>query len=183
MLNLVFFSFFYSNVIYIILGLSALAIFILFFKNLKNQDKEDNEFNYFQNYKHQNLGNDINLKMQAYERLTILLERTDSFKILGMIDKKEKNIEKIELSILQTIFSEFEYNISQQVYVSDTLWNLIIASKNKNINLISSVKRSLKKNASGSDFFNALSLVLENQETTPSKIALSYLKKEVRSIL
>jgi hypothetical protein len=120
--------------------------------------------------------------MQAYERLAIFLERTDPIRLLSMIDKTEKNIEKIELNILQNILSEFEYNISQQVYVSDILWDLIITSKNKNISLISSVKNSLKKNAHGSDFFNALKLVLENQETTPSKIALSYLKKEVRSI-
>jgi len=41
------------------------------------------------------------------------------------------------------------------------------------------VKNSLKKNATGADFFNAFKLVLENQETTPSRIALSYLKKEI----
>ena len=50
------------------------------------------------------------------------------------------------------------------------------------MSLIYSVRSTLKKNANGDDFFNALKLVLENQETTPSRIALSYLKKEVRSI-
>ena len=66
--------------------------------------------------------------------------------------------------------------------VTDTLWNMILLSKNKTINLIHSVKNSLKKNSDGSDFFNALKLVLENNETTPSKITLAFLKKEVRSI-
>lgn len=180
MLSSVLFSFFYSYGIYIILGISVLAILILFIFRLKNQGENENEIVNFQ--EHKGRGVNINLKMQAYERLTIFLERTDPFRLLSMINKKEKNIEKIELYIIQTLLSEFEYNISQQVYISDVLWNLIVASKNKNISLISSVKNSLKKNANGADFFNALKLVLENQETTPSKVALVYLKKEVRSI-
>ena len=116
--------------------------------------------------------------MQAYERLTIFLERTDSFRLLAMIDKNEKNVEKIESNIIQTILTEFEYNISQQVYVSDKMWDLILMSKNKNISLISSIKKSLKNNANGTDFFNSFKLVLDNQETTPSKIALDFLKKK-----
>ena len=175
-------SFFSSYGVYIILGLSAVAIIILFFYRLKNQDEYEGEVVDSKGINFQKKGIGINLKMQAYERLTILLERTDAVRLLSMIDKKEKSIEKIESDILKIIFSEFDYNISQQVYVSDILWNLVIAAKNKNISLVSSVKNSLKKNANGSDFFSAFKLVLENQEITPSKIALNYLKKEVRSI-
>ena len=178
---LVFFSFFYSYGIYIILGISFLAIIVLFFLRLKNQDDDDGSVD-INHSKSTNKGIDINLKMQAYERLAILLERTDSNRLLSMIDQKEKNIDKIESNILKVILAEFEYNISQQVYVSDTLWNLIVASKNKNIILISSVKSSLKKNARGVDFFNSLKLVINNQDATPSEIALTYLKKEVRAI-
>jgi len=175
-------SFFSSYGAYIILGFCAVSIIILFVYRLKKQDKDEGEIIDSKdiNFKKQGIG--INLKMQAYERLTILLERTDSVRLLSMIDKKEKSIEKIESDILKIIFSEFDYNISQQVYVSDILWNLVVAAKNKNISLVSSVKHSLKKNANGSDFFSAFKLVLENQEITPSKIALDYLKKEVRSI-
>tara|TARA_B100001250_G_C19685700_1_gene737940 strand:+ start:289 stop:837 length:549 start_codon:yes stop_codon:yes gene_type:complete len=182
MLNSGFYAFLYYYGGYIILAVSALSIVILFLYRIKNQDEDEGRIISHQDRSFKKKGIDINLKMQAYERLTIFLERTDPVKLLSMIDKKERNIEKIELHILQTIFSEFEYNISQQVYISDILWDLIIASKNKNISLISSVKKSLNKGASGNDFFNALKLVLENKETTPSKIALSYLKKEVRSI-
>ena len=181
MLTLSVSSFFYSNGVYIILGI-LLSVTFIFIYRLKNQDKDVNEVVNSQDFKFKNKGIDINLKMQAYERLTIFLERTDPVRLLSMIEKEERNIDKIESNILQTLLSEFEYNISQQVYVSDVLWHLIVTSKNKNISLISSVKNSLNKNANGGDFFNALKLVLETQETTPSKIALNYLKKEVRSI-
>ena len=61
----------------------------------------------------------INLKMQAFERLTILLERTDPYRLLSLIDKSEKDLNKIELTLLNSLVSEYEYNLSQQVYVSD----------------------------------------------------------------
>ncbi len=184
MLNFIFLSFLNSYGVYIILGCFSLIIIFSFIKNLKKQKTESLENSQSDIFKSTsiNKGIDINLKMQAYERLTIFLERTDSLRLLAMIDKNEKNIEKIESNIIRTILTEFEYNISQQVYVSDTMWDLILMSKNKNISLISSIKKSLKKNSNGTDFFNSLKLVLDNQETTPSKIALNFLKKEVRSI-
>ena len=93
-----------------------------------------------------------------------------------MINQK-KDLNKIELTLLNSLVSEYEYNLSQQVYVSDNLWNLVIISKNKSVAIISSVKSSLSTKSNGIDFFNAMKLVLDNQETTPSKIALNYLKR------
>ena len=182
MLTWTLFSFFGDNLSYIILGISLCAIIILFIYRFKNHEEDEVDSINSKDLKFKNKGIDVNLKMQAYERLTIFLERTDPFRLLHSIDQSEKNIEKIEQNILKIVITEFEYNISQQVYVSDTLWNMILLSKNKTINLIHSVKNSLKKNSDGSDFFNALKLVLENNETTPSKITLAFLKKEVRSI-
>ncbi len=182
MLTWTLFGFFGDYASYIILAISLFVIIILFIYRLKNQEEDEEGSLNSKDFKVVNSAVDINLKMQAYERLTIFLERTDPVRLLHSINQSEKNIEKIEQDILKIVVAEFEYNISQQVYVSDALWNMILVSKNKTINLINSVKNSLKKNSDGSDFFNAFKLVLENHETTPSKIALAFLKKEVRSI-
>ncbi len=183
MFNLVLFGFVSSYGAYIIFGVSIAIILILFILRLRNQ-QEVSGFNYKDDglLGVQKEGIDINLKMQAYERLAIFLERTDPWRLLNTINQSEKNIKSIESAILNVLLSEFEYNLSQQVYVSDELWNMIVASKNQTINLVSSVKDSLKNNAKGEDFFNSLKLVLQNQKMTPTKIALDYLKKEVRLI-
>ena len=175
------FSIFSSNIIFIILGISVVVMGFLFFYRLRNQEEARNQVA-MNDKPFEKKGVDINLKMQAYERLTIFLERTDPWRLLSVIDKTEKNIENIESNILNVLLSEFEYNLSQQVYVSDELWDMIVASKNQTINLISSVKNSLKRNSKGEDFFNSLKLILQNQQLTPAKIALDYLKQEVRSI-
>jgi len=173
------FSFISSYGSYTILITCFVSVVFLFIYKLKFQKKIEKKIEKKTKKNEVN----INLKMQAFERLTILLERTEPYRLLSLIDKSEKDLDKIELTLLNSLVSEYEYNLSQQVYVSDNLWNLVIISKNKSVAIISSVKSSLSNKSNGLDFFNAMKLVLDNQETTPSKIALNYLKKEARSIL
>ena len=84
-------SFFHFNGVYIALGIACCAIVISFIYRLKNQDKDVNEVVNSQDFKVTNKGIDINLKMQAYERLTIFLERTDPVRLLSVIEKKERD--------------------------------------------------------------------------------------------
>ena len=194
-LLLVFSPTFDSIIVYIVLTLSLIGIILLFV----HRWKENSELDYVSNPDKKNhfllkkektkqsgfnrkMNFNVDLKLQAYERLTIFLSRIDPWRLLSLVQISEKNIKVIEDSLLQIIISEFEYNLSQQVYVSDSLWELIETSKNKTIQLILSVKINLKKNANGQDFYNSLENVLKNQNVTPSKITLNYLKKEFRNI-
>ena len=194
-LLLVFSPTFDSIIVYIVLTLSLIGIILLFAHRWKENSELDNvsnndEKNHFlikkgkrnQSGINSQMSFNVDLKLQAYERLTIFLSRIDPWRLLSLVRISEKNIKVIEDSLLKIIISEFEYNLSQQVYVSDNLWELIETSKNKTIQLILSVKINLKKNANGQDFYNSLENILKNQNVTPSKITLNYLKKEFRSI-
>ena len=181
-------------IVYIVLTLSLIAIILIFVHRWREKSELDDsskkyykkkDFSKKEGEKNQlNIRSQMNLdlKLQAYERLTIFLSRIDPWRLLSLVQISEKNTKLIEDSLLQIIISEFEYNLSQQVYVSDNLWELIETSKNKTIQLILSVKINLRKNANGQDFYNSLESILQSQDVTPSKITLSYLKKEVRSI-
>ena len=192
---LVFSPTFDSIIVYIVLTVSLIGIILLFVHRWKENSELDNvsnndEKNHFlikkgkrnQSGINSQMNFNVDLKLQAYERLTIFLSRIDPWRLLSLVQISEKNIKVIEDSLLKIIISEFEYNLSQQVYVSDNLWELIETSKNKTIQLILSVKINLKKNANGQDFYNSLENVLKTQNVTPSKITLNYLKEEFRSI-
>jgi len=180
----------YDNVIvYVVLSLSILGLILIFI----HRWKESSEIDYSQKENYQSkkilvknnsnkMSFNIDLKLQAYERLTIFLARIDPWRLLSLVKISEKNIKSIEDSLLKIIISEFEYNLSQQVYISDNLWELIETSKNKTIQLILSVKEGLGKNSTGQEFYNRLESILQTQTVTPSKITLDYLKKEVRDI-
>ena len=194
-LNSVFSPLFDDIIVYIVLSLSTLGIILIFIHRWKQNSKSNLDYkqNHRINIKHEklrsvNLTNqksesfNLDLRMQAYERLTIFLSRIDPWRLLTLINISEKNIKKIEHTLIQIIISEFEYNLSQQVYVSDDLWELIESSKNKTVDLVLLVNSKLKTNANGNDYYNCLEGILREQNVTPSKITLKYLKKEVRDL-
>ena len=192
----VFSPLFDNIIVYLVLILSILGIILIFIHRWKENSKSNfdkknsrqksiskNEKIRQENLnKNQNGSFNLDLKLQAYERLTIFLSRIDPWRLLTLVNISEKNIKKIENDLLRIIISEFEYNLSQQVYVSDDLWELIESSKNKTLELVLAVKSNLKANANGKDFYNTLEEILKNQTVTPSKITLNYLKKEVRNL-
>lgn len=192
----VFSPLFDNIIVYLVLILSILGIILIFIHRWKENSKSNfdkknsrqkliskNEKIRKENLnKNQNGSFNLDLKLQAYERLTIFLSRIDPWRLLTLVNISEKNIKKIENDLLRIIISEFEYNLSQQVYVSDDLWELIESSKNKTLELVLAVKSNLKANANGNDFYNTLEEILKNQTVTPSKITLNYLKKEVRNL-
>ena len=75
------------------------------------------------------------LKIQAYERMTLFLER---IKPSNLVSKFDKDLEIHEFIFLleKTIVEEFEYNSSQQLYIGKNSWENIVTSKNNILGLI-----------------------------------------------
>lgn len=75
------------------------------------------------------------LKMQAYERMTLFLERIKPSNLVNKFDKDLAIHEFIYL-LEKNITEEFEYNSSQQLYISRNSWENVVASKNNVIQLM-----------------------------------------------
>ncbi len=91
------------------------------------------------------------LKMQAYERMTLFLERIKPSNLVNKFDKDLAIHEFIYL-LEKNITEEFEYNSSQQLYISRNSWENVVASKNNVIQLMRKTYESLSNNASLQDF-------------------------------
>lgn len=120
------------------------------------------------------------MRLQAYERLTLLLDRIDPNKLLIRVKPFSDEIDKYENLLINNIEQEFDHNVTQQIYVSPECWNLINAAKNATIHVIRQAAMHEKsKNADG-----VREYLLRNfmEEITPSQKALAYLKKEVEEL-
>jgi len=117
------------------------------------------------------------MRMQAYERLSLLLERIDPNKLLIRVKPFSDSIDKYEALLIQNIEQEFEHNVTQQIYVTPECWNLINAAKNATIHII----RQAVMNEKTGDADGLREFLLRNfmEEVTPSQKALAYIKKEV----
>jgi len=120
------------------------------------------------------------LRLQAYERMTIFLERISPSKLLIRISPKSSKKESYEALLIHTIEHEFEHNLSQQIYVSDRCWSIITAAKNATIQLVR--KASLLEKTDTADKLREVVLTEMMERRPPSDAALSFIKDEVSDL-
>ncbi len=120
-------------------------------------------------------------RLQAYERLSLFLERISPAKLLLRVSPISNDKNAYEALLLQNIEQEFEHNLSQQIYVSDKCWSIIIAARNATIQLIR--KASLSEKTTDAEKLREVILTKMMERESPSDAALSLLKHEVSDIL
>ena len=124
--------------------------------------------------------NAMPVRLQAYERMTLFLERIHPNKLLIRITPKSSNKESYESLLIATIEQEYEHNLSQQIYMSDECWGIISAAKNATIQLIR--KASLLEKSTTANKLREVILTEMMERRAPSDAALSYIKKEVSEL-
>ena len=125
--------------------------------------------------------NTLPIRLQAYERMTLFLERINPAKLLLRITSINNDKEAYALSIINSIEQEFEHNLSQQIYISEKCWSVIIASKNATIQLIKQTELNEEVKTAQDLREAVLRKMLEN--ASPSSTALAFIKDEVKSFI
>lgn len=122
----------------------------------------------------------LTLRLQAYERLTLFLERIDPIKLLVRVKPFSDAKDEYENLLVQNIEQEFEHNLAQQIYVSPECWNVVVAAKNATIQVI---RQGNMKEKNG-DVDKMRHGIIENfmEEVSPSSKALGYVKGEVAEL-
>jgi hypothetical protein len=119
-------------------------------------------------------------RLQAYERVTLFLERIDPNKLLIRVQPYSDIIDDYEVLLIKNIEQEYEHNMTQQIYLTQECWNLVNAAKNATIHVI-------RQGAMHEKTGNANSMrewILRNlmEDVTPSQKALVYVRKEVSEL-
>ena len=65
------------------------------------------------------------LQLQAYERLTLLIDRIALPNLISRLNQPELSAKEMQLLLIHSIKQEFDYNITQQIYVSASAWNAV----------------------------------------------------------
>ena len=129
----------------------------------------------------ENQKNSLPLRLQAYERMALFLERINPSNLLIRITPYSSDKNQYENLIIEHINQEYEHNITQQIYVTDECWTLIQTAKNTTIQNIRKTNRNEKVDSANKLREAILRDLLESQ--SPSTIALSFLKDEVGRII
>lgn len=122
------------------------------------------------------------LKLQAYERLSLLLERTSIPALIQNLGGNGLTAREFKLLALKSINDEFNYNLSQQIYVSDQTWGMIKVVKEQTSILLQQVEKTLPENAGSAEFCIALINHLQEQGDVPHEKGLKMIKQEIELI-
>ena len=119
-------------------------------------------------------------RLQAYERMTLFLERITPSKLLIRVIPLTTDKDDYEALIIQNIEQEYEHNLSQQIYISEKCWSAITAAKNATLQLIRKASTLEKTDTANKLREVILTEMLERR--SPSDAALSFLKDEVSDL-
>lgn len=86
----------------------------------------------------------IPIRLQAYERLVLLLDRISPESLVLRVRKNDMTNQDLQLALLSSIRAEFEHNLSQQLYVSMETWEAVKAAKESIVSLVNEVAVKVK---------------------------------------
>ena len=120
------------------------------------------------------------LRLQAYERMTLFLERIQPENLLLRLNNPSYTAEQFKNVLMTSIRSEFEHNLSQQLYISGKGWALTKTAKEEVIKVINLAFGKLQPNASAAELANNIFEIVVTYDEFPTLTALNALKQEIR---
>ncbi|GEO08454.1 DUF7935 family protein [Segetibacter aerophilus] len=126
----------------IVLLIGILVAFVLMKDKKKNGKAEDGE----------NLdASTRTMRLQAYERLTLLVDRIALPNLISRVNQNGVSAREMQMLLTRGVKEEFDYNITQQIYVSPEAWNALKNLKEQNMLVINQLASALPPNATGLD--------------------------------
>jgi hypothetical protein len=123
--------------------------------------------------------NTLPIRLQAYERMALFLERIAIPSLVVRVSPKSADKNAYEQLLIKSIETEFDHNLSQQIYMTDECWNIIKAAKSATIQMI---RKAAMSETDSADKLRQDILTETMDKTSPSATALSFVKKEIGNL-
>ncbi len=123
------------------------------------------------------------LRLQAYERLTVFLERISPNNLIPRMVQSNMNAFMFRQVLLQAVKMEYEHNLSQQIYVSISVWRAVTLVKDDLIKDINILCASVPPDTPAIDLSKRiLEHYIESEQTLPMQQVLDMVKQEVKKL-
>jgi hypothetical protein len=161
----------------LVIAIAAILISIFSFLMINSQRQQQQK----------NPGTDFStrpLQLQAYERLVLLAERLSIPNLVSRANQPGLSAREMQLLLIEGIKQEFEYNTSQQIYVSPAAWDAVRNLKEQNMLIINQVSAALPQEATGQDLKKILlDVTMKQEKTALHVIVLEALNYEAKKLM
>ncbi|MBI4648794.1 MAG: hypothetical protein HY738_19945 [Bacteroidia bacterium] len=118
------------------------------------------------------------IRLQAYERIALFLERISPESMILRIQQPQMTCGQMQSRLLSAIRSEFEHNLSQQIYMSIPAWEVVKNAKENIVKIINTAAANIDANSPAIELSKIILDMIMKIEAHPTKIALEYIKNE-----
>jgi hypothetical protein len=123
------------------------------------------------------------IKLQAYERLTLLLDRMKPDNLVLRTNEPNASAAAFKRILDNAVKDEFAHNVSQQLYVSKQAWALINAVKEQLLDMISASYKDLNEDSSGMELGRAILQEAMVRNDSSAQTAIEFLKREIELVI
>ncbi len=123
------------------------------------------------------------IRLQAYERIVLFLERISLESMLLRVSSPGLSASQLHSALLTTVRSEFEHNLSQQIYMSPQAWEVVRNARSNMIRIINGEFEKLPATATAMDFSRKLLETIMEAESEPTRAAIDFLKAEIGKMM
>jgi hypothetical protein len=160
----------------------ALIVFFMAWVLLRNMLKNDQDKRR-QELLLQNSRTVTPIKLQAYERIVLFLERISLESLLVRVTTPEMSAQQLHSAMLNAIRSEFEHNLSQQIYMSPQAWEVVRNARSNMIKIINSEVEKLPPDSNAMSLSKKLLEKIMELEQEPTRAAIDYVKNEIARMI
>jgi len=122
------------------------------------------------------------LRLQAYERLVLFIERVNPANMLIRLNATAYGAPELYSLVVEEIRSEYQHNITQQIYVSGRAWAAVKHIKDDTLGIVGNAFKSLPDTASGLDLSKAILGYLTQLEDNPYEIGANMMRKDLEEL-
>jgi hypothetical protein len=122
------------------------------------------------------------IRLQAYERMVLFLERITPSNLLIRVSSGGQNANDYHRLLLTDIRNEYNHNLSQQIYMTDQAWELVESAKENVVTLINKSYHEMQDKTKGTELAKRVLETIIAQETDPTAHAITFIKHEINQV-
>lgn len=131
-----------------------------------------------------NANNTVPLQLGAYERLALLIERITLPNLISRVVQPGMSAAELQLHLIENTKQEFEYNTSQQIYVSPIAWEAVRNLRDQNLLIVNQVAAMLPGEAKASDLAkNILDVIMQQKDAALHTIVQNAVNYEAKKLM
>jgi hypothetical protein len=127
-------------------------------------------------------GQTLPLRLQAYERIVLFIERVNPANMLIRLNGTAFTAAELHRLVVAEIREEYQHNVTQQIYVSSRAWGVVKRVKDDTLSIVTNAIKALPENATGMDLAKIVLAHLSQLDDNPYEIGINLVKQDMEQL-